>query len=352
MKAGILTFHEANNYGAVLQAYALQQTLKKMKTESELLTVHAEQPAENAPQPATSSLYARRIQEADTKRARLFDAFRQQHLVCSAACTKDSLESLNKKYDFFLAGSDQIWNTRIPDAGPLYFLPFADQRKCFSYAASFGSEELPAAVKDWCAQQLARFTLLSVREESGRRLVRELIQRDAAVCLDPTLLLDRCEWERLISPVSGRPYYFLYILKYDELLVDKARKAASQAGFELKVITGGFIPQFGFSAWNESGVTDWLSLLAGSEGVFTNSFHGTAFSLIFEKPLYVHLPGGELGKRNGRIEELLKKAGLTEVTEDSLSRMPVGSAVKALSRVRDESMHYLQNVIDCARQML
>ena len=349
MKAGLLTFHEADNYGAVLQAFALQQTLKKLDVESEFITVLPEKsskhPVHETSHPAAGSLYLKRIEEAGRKRANLFDSFRKEYLVCSDAYSNDRLEELNGIYDFFLAGSDQIWNIRIPDADPRFFLPFANSDKCFSYAASFGAEEIPASVKDWCAAQLSRFSLLSVREGSGRKLIRDLIQKDAFVCLDPTLLMDRSEWESLTTPIPGPPYYLLFALKYDPTLVQKARMAAEQAGVELKVITAAFMPQFGFSCWNGIGVNDWLSLFAGTEGVFTNSFHGTAFSLLFDKPLCVVPLGGELGKRNGRIEELLNMVGNSKALEGALAGLPSGVAAETLLKGKMDSIHFLERVI-------
>ncbi len=165
------------------------------------------------------------------------------------------------------------------------------------------------------------------------------------MCLDPTLLLEQDEWRRLITPITRPPYYLLYMLKYDELLVQKARAASDKAGLDLAVITGSFIPQFGLSGWSETGVPDWLSLFAGAEGVFTNSFHGTAFSLIFEKPLCVELPGGGLESRNGRIEELLKTAGLTETEKGSSAFLSVDPSREALTEAKAQSMQYLQDIV-------
>lgn len=350
MKAGILTFHEANNYGAVLQAYALQQTLKKLDVESELISILPKRHEPETSQPMKSSPLLKRIQEAGKKRAQKFDDFRKEYLVCSVPYSNDNLRELNNSYDFFIAGSDQIWNVQIPDADPVYFLPFADPKKCYSYAASFGSAEIIPSAKDWCGKQLSRFSLLSVREEAGRTLIRNLINREATVCLDPTLLLDSFEWSHLTAPVSDSPYYLLYMLKYDDLLVQKAREEAEKTKIDLKVITSSFIPQFGISTWSEIEVIDWLSLFAGAKGIFTNSFHGTAFSIIFEKPLCVELLGDELESRNSRIEDLLKKAGLTAIEKESQTFLYVESAKKNLSQLKTESMQYLHNIITHALQ--
>ncbi len=347
MKAGILTFHEADNYGAVLQAYALQQTLKKLGADSEFVAIGA--PVGQAAPAVTingpAALFAKRVQAEGTKRSALFQRFRDEYMRCSPHYEKDEGEKCNAAYDFFVAGSDQIWNFRIPGADERYFLPFAGAEKRFSYAASFGAEEFPEQAKPWCSRQLEKFVRISVREESGKRIVRELTGRDAEVCLDPTLLLDRSDWETMLPPPAAEPYLLLFMLKYDERLAACAKRTAEERGLALKTVTAAFMPQFGFPSWSGVGVTDWLGLMAGAEGVFTNSFHGTVFSLLFGRPLSVARLGGELSKRNGRIEELLERAGLSEALGEELCALEPGMFEQRIREVREASINYLKEVI-------
>ena len=345
MKAGILTFHEADNYGAVLQAWALQQTLKKLGAESEFLSVKTP-PAPVQTLPAgPAALFLRRVQAEGEKRAALFRQFRESRMVCSKAYEKEALSEAAGDYDLFLAGSDQIWNFRIPGADERYFLPFAPREKRFSYAASFGSEDLPEKAKEWCAGQLERFARISVREESGRRIVKELTGRDAAVSLDPTLLLEPEDWKDLFPETEREPYMLLFLLKYDESLAARAKQAAEEAGVALKTVTAAFMPQCGFSAWSSVGVGDWVGLVAGASGVFTNSFHGTVFSLLFQRPLSVAWLGGELSSRNGRIEELLKRAGLEEALDGGPVCLGNGVFRERIGKAREESLNYLKEVL-------
>jgi len=349
MKVGILTFHEADNYGAVLQAYALQQVLKKLGAESEFISTQTQDAPSADPISGPASIFMKRIRTEGAKRAALFQQFRDRFMICSARYAKEELTKINDEYDLFIAGSDQIWNFRIPGADERYFLPFADPQKRVSYAASFGTEEFPEKAKPWCAKQLEQFKHLSVREESGWRIVRELIQKDAMVCLDPTLLLTREDWGKLILSDEEEPYVLLFMLKYDEELALRAKNAAAEAGVALKVVTAAFMPQYGFSGWSDVDVNDWIKLIAGAKGVFTNSFHGTVFSLLFGRPLSVARLGGELSKRNGRLEELLNRVGMERALCGEQCCMDADAFEKQIDAARQESLNYLKEVLSDAK---
>lgn len=304
MSIGILTFHEADSYGAVLQAYALQQIISKLGADSEFVQIKSQKkPTKEPSLSGAAAIFARRIQEEGKKREALFEQFRQQYLKISVPYEPDT--AMDDKYSCFVAGSDQIWNFRIPGADARYFLPFAAPQKRYSYAASFGAEDLPEKAKSWVAGQLAQFQELSVREESGCRIIKELTGREAVLCLDPTLLVERKEWELLCGQERTEPYVLLFLLKYDEALVSKAKAEAEQRGIPLRVVTAAFMPQLGIGAWNGTGVIEWLSAIRNAQCVYTNSFHGIVFSIIFGRGFYVERLSGELSSRNGRIDELL-----------------------------------------------
>lgn len=342
MKTGILTLHEADSYGAVLQAYALQRTLERLSTESEFLSfarVGAEPPrtADRYP-PALIG----RIRREGERRAAVFAGFRSERLRCAAPVPWREAAEAAAGYERIIVGSDQVWNPRIPGVDERYFLPFAPPEKRFSYAASFGAEDLPAGVRDWCAGQLRDFAGLSVREESGRRLIQELTGRDAAVCLDPTLLLARGEWEALAAPPECEGYVLAFLLKFDGPLLAAAKEEATRRGVEIKTAAGAFMPQLGFDAWSGVGVERWLGLIRNAGCVFTNSFHGAVFSLLFGRPLRTAGLEGALAGRSGRIEELLRRAGM----EESFKRVcPAPSGSGWLDPGRKASMNYLREIV-------
>ena len=169
MKIGILTFHDADSYGAVLQAYALQQTLSKLGANSEFVQIQMPRTAAPAQSvTGAAAVFARRMQTESKKREALFADFRQKHMRISRSY--QPADPIDDDYDCFIAGSDQIWNFRIPGADARYFLPFAKPEKRYSYAASFGAEALPEKAAAWVADQLSRLRSISVPE--GKRIDR------------------------------------------------------------------------------------------------------------------------------------------------------------------------------------
>ena len=343
MKIGILTFHEADSYGAVLQAYALQQTLLKLGADSEFVQIQMPQasaPAQSAT--GAAAIFARRMQAESQKRAALFADFRQQHLQISK--TYAPTDDIDRDCHCFVAGSDQIWNFRIPGADARYFLPFAKPEKRYSYAASFGADALPEKAKAWAAGQLAQFQGISVREESGCQIVRELTGREAQVCLDPTLLPDRADWEALTCQDSSEEYVLLFMLKYDEVLVTKAKEEAEKRGVQLRTVTAAFMPQMGMAAWNTTGVVQWLCAIRNAQCVFTNSFHGMVFSMIFGRSFHVERLTGELSSRNGRLENLLASLQLQEALE-CVAEPDYEKVWKLLEPRRTASLDYLRGMI-------
>ena len=346
MKVGILTFHHADNYGAVLQSYALQQVLRRLGADSAFVAMPTKPQA--TPNPVVAQRFAafsNRIKAEQEKRSAHFAQFRQEHLSISKLYQQNDLEALVQDYDLFLAGSDQVWNVQIPDTDPRYFLPFAPGEKRCSYAASFGSAQIPEKVAPWCARQLEQFRSLSVREESGRAIIQQLTGRDCAVCLDPTLLLEQEEWEELVHPVEKEPYLLAFFLNYDAEGVARANTLAQERGLKLRVVTAGFVPQLGFEPWSGTGVEDWLSLIYHAQGVVTNSFHGTVFSILFERPLCVVPLGGELAGRNGRMEELLDKTGMMDCMNGTLAAPDYAQVKKRLERLKAGSLEYLRGVL-------
>lgn len=344
MKIGILTFHEADSYGAVLQAYALQQTLKKLGAESEFVQIQTtqKQPSPAAPASPAAALFARRIQAESKKREALFSAFRQEYMRISRPY--QPADPIDGDYDCFIAGSDQIWNFRIPGADARYFLPFAKPEKRFSYAASFGADELPEKARDWVAKQLSQFRGISVREASGCPIVEALTGKAAQVCLDPTLLPDREDWQKLAPETGDAPYVLLFLLKYDEALVAKAREEAQKRGIPLRVVSAAFMPQVGMDAWNTTGVTGWLSAIRNAQCVFTNSFHGMVFSMIFGRSFCVQRLTGELSSRNGRLVEMLASLALSEALE-TVVEPDYDRVWKLLDQRKAASVAYLRSIV-------
>ena len=343
MKVGILTFHDTDSYGAVLQAYALQTILKNLGVESSFVSFEKSTSAAERAVPGNPAI--RRLIEEGEKRRGLFASFREKHLHVGHPFPREACANIDALFDCFIAGSDQIWNLSVPESDRQFFLPFASPEKRYSYAASFGSGEMPMKVREWCAGQLAGFAALSVREESGRRLIKELTGRDAIVCLDPTMLLEGKDWEAIASQSPDGHYAMLFMLQYNKGLADTAERWAEQHGLPLKIVTASFMPHFGYEAWSSTGPEEWIGLISGADAVFTNSFHGAVFSLIYRRPLRVALLEGALQNRNGRIVELLESLGMNDCIDKSPLTVPVDQWEIYIRERRETSMSYLRKVV-------
>ena len=314
--AGLLTLHEADNYGAVLQAYALQQTLSELGMDSRFVSFTNNTHGKDESKMRQMPPMLKKIRSEGEKRAALFKSFRMKYLKTADPISFDQASKLNDAYDVFITGSDQVWNMSIPGVDLRYLLPFAEPAKRFSYAASFGSAEVPDASREYYTRYLSSFQGISVREKSGMKLVKELCGRESVHCCDPIFLPRRKAWDKIAASYDGPPYYLLFMVEYDKDLVALAKEISVSTGIDLKIVTAFFAPQCGFEAYSDTSPAQWVGLIKDARGIFTNSFHGCAMSLIYEKPLCAFQLKNRLESRNSRIEELLQMAGAVENHED------------------------------------
>lgn len=222
-------------------------------------------------------------------------------------------EALVKKYDYFIAGSDQIWNPLFKFNTDREFLTFAHPNQRIAYAASIGISELPKECETHYAEMLKGFSSLSVREDDAAKIIKKLTNRSSQVVLDPTMLLTREEWKEVSK--SSRvhikyKYVVKYILgirnsKYDEYIEKKAKELGA------KVID---ITEYNKQHEAIIGPIEFIYLIANSEKVFTDSFHGTIFSLLFEKSFIVfdRKPQKGTGNMSSRLDTLLSKFDIQE----------------------------------------
>jgi len=337
-KIGILTLQEEDNYGAVLQAYALQKQLKKLGRDSELIRFDKQNTTTNT---NSSRLLIKTIINAQNKRKLLFNDFREKYLMSSKIYKMN--EDINDIYSCFIVGSDQVWNFTLPGVDGRYLLPFAQANKRCSYAASFGNCEIPEKINNIVKESLATFSFLSVREESGKRILKELIDKDVEVSLDPTLLLDGSDYEQIEEYNENKKYVFCFMLSYDQELIKQANEYAYANNLKLIIVTASFMPQIGINAWSDTGVEKWIGYIHHADVVFTNSFHCAVLSIIFERNLKVELLKGELAGRNGRITELLDVVRLNGAI-NVISCIP-NNILDYLSDKRANSVTYLKRIV-------
>lgn len=309
-KVGIVTFHQALNYGAVLQAFALQNYISCNFTDvqAQIVDYRCEKLSgiytlKNSRQNAL----VKGIKAAHflLKKAK-FDAFTKKYIALSRKqYTAQTIGEADGEYDLFLTGSDQVWNPHLSDSDLNYLLQFTSPDKRYSYAASIGLGEIPQELQNVYKALLQDYKGISVREADAKEVLKAIgLQNEIRVHIDPTLLLDRQNWIDVCKGVSPRKkgYVLVYSVTYSEDLLCKAVEFAKDKGLDVLYIGQRtknkdvhYIPSIK--------IDRLLALFRDAEYVFENSFHGTVFSVIFHRKFYALLPFSD--GRNSRTTNLL-----------------------------------------------
>lgn len=327
MKLGLLTFHDAANYGAVLQAYALQAFLEARGFECEYLDYrnahrrhqydmlhHVLHSLARGKIPAALKYAAGAPFMAARKRR--FAEFRKQHLHVGRPECRSSAQAraIAGNYGKFVVGSDQVWCPANNGKDTAFLLDFVEgsDRK-IAYASSFGADEVPEEMKKEYARCLAGIGRIGVRERAGCRLVKALTGRDVPMVVDPVFLPGRAAWERLIPqrPAHERPFVFSYTNRGGQLERFLESAGALLEGRILHKLArqtslGDFFRR-GIQVQYTMSPAEFLRNVRDADLVLTASFHCLAFSLIFNKPFVCFLTGG--GK-DERLKGLLEQVGL------------------------------------------
>lgn len=323
MKVGILTYHNAINYGAVLQAYALQQVVKKLGAECEIIDYSC---------PAVEKQYRRRkisdhahwkVYVMDLlsghrldRKKEAFEKFCKQNLSLSAKIDVAVGEGL-KDYDAIIVGSDQVFNPKNTEGDSTYLLDFQCNAKKIAYAASIGNNEF---LELWKTRYnvdyenlLRDFYRLSFREEDASIFVSNLLNNSYETVLDPVLLAGAELWKDFRADTSEE-YIFVYNLGNIPLLVECVRAMHNETGLKVYVVNkdikGDFLLR-GFENVSSLSPADFLKMLSGAKYVITDSFHGTAFSILYHKN-FSSVINPNKNNTNSRIVNLLKKLQLEE----------------------------------------
>ena len=267
------------------------------------------------------------------------------------------IQTLRKRdmpYDYLLVGSDQVWNPQIArDKQMAYFLDFGGENiKRVSYASSFGISEWPedkGELMPIIKKDLERFKAISVREETGQEIISKIFGLESQVVLDPTLL--HKDYEELTGKIESNHQIICYLLYRSEKQLEKVKTLAARLGKKPRMISTIHYVK-GFTYTYPPSIEQWLRFMAGAEFVVTDSFHGLAFSLIYNKQFVVISPNN--GK-NSRLLDLLKLSGLESRHFFDDEDVPFGRLVsekidynvinQRLAVMRDRSWNFLREAL-------
>ena len=309
MKAGILTIIDNDNYGNRLQNYAIQNVLLK-----EFDTVET---IKNDAFSNTKEKYLlrkiRNIGKSNTysnnsNRRKNFQEFNR---YINFSKKKVTVFSKNIKYDICFVGSDQVWNPFIKRLRDVDLLSFIESNKRISFSASFGISELPKEYHKKLKKELSKFKSISVREEAGKKIIKDVVRRkDAEVLVDPTMLLTDFDWDK----VSKKPKMLKsnkFILNYflgdlSERRKKEIDKVAKENNCEVINILDKNSPFY------ECGPSEFLYLEKNATLICTDSFHSVVFSILYKRPFLVFDREDNTIRMNSRIETLLSKFKLED----------------------------------------
>ena len=329
-KIGIITFHSTINYGVFLQAFALQKSLMNLGFDVEILD-YTKMIEENTQIAKRKTIFYRilhlkrtiwalkllffRFSSKSKNRQKLFAEFSRSYFKLSSPCDSfRNLKDIEGDYDFFVCGSDQIWNPSYTKGNPVYFLAFAKPQKRVMYAPSYGVKDI-SLFRDYQSvynKLINELHGLSVRETSGVSLTEQLSGRTPTVVVDPTLLISSNEWEKIEKRPENTPdnYILFYVLGNDKRYNELAAKFFAET--KMQIIAVPTVP-----IWNKknvmcvyAGIENFLYLVHHAKYVVTDSFHGVAFSTIFKKDFIAIKREDTEHSLLSRIEDYLGKVGL------------------------------------------
>ncbi len=367
-RIGIITFHRAINYGAVMQSYGLWAALKGLGAEPELIDYRNEHIEESyrltwGLRKSASGVrqWAPTVPLRQIKADR-FRAFAANELTLSEPCTREDITQVASKYDAVITGSDQVFNPKIFDRDPAYFCDFVpDGVERYSYAASLGDYVFDAEEDREFVNLLNRFECVSVRESSSVGQMDALTDAPIRVDVDPTLLLDAEAWNALLPEerIREKPYVFLYSVHPFKSGLSQAKALSEETGLEVVYLHNRIkdarpVDEDGAILLHDSSPYDWLRYIRDADCVITNSFHGTVLSVVFGSKFLSEVDTG--GGFNNRIWRLLHDCGLTSrvleksnlesvsIVDEALADIDWSHSRAYLDERRRDSMQYLAEI--------
>ena len=354
-KVGIITIHFPYNYGAMLQAYATQRFLDNNDIENEIIDfrpyeidkdyhIRIETLKKNLNlflHMCLSKLLGKR------KKYHNFEKFLAKDMKLSAKTYKKIDAKTQLKYDILIAGSDQIWNPDIMQKRYEYILKVGQEKKKISYASSFGKDEIDEESKKIFKEELKKYSAISTREQQGIEILKNMgISKGVKVC-DPVFLLSKQEWDDVKQneiKIDGK-YVLLYSLQNNDVMNESIVKVSKEYGYKIvSVHPTGVQKDFADINVSNVGPKGFIDLIDNAEFVFSNSFHATAFSIIYNKKIFAFLHS----KTGSRVKNMLEQFEMMQKKDDKTGDYYYcrsAQTEQSIEKLVDISKKYLLNAL-------
>lgn len=375
-KMGIVTSARELNYGAILQAYALQTVANNLGYDTSLLWWKNQQESHRDiriikiiaiisryilhPSIAKKSIKSYKQtfdKDFSDKSIELFQEFENKHLkILFMTYSQMKKYASSKECQALIAGSDQIWNSYAAYVDPFYYLRFAKKSKRIAYAPSLGKEDIPDYNKKKIRKYISDFSKLSIRESSGSNLLKELLDEEVPVVLDPTLLLTIDEWRSIEDKVDvPQDYILLYFLdKPNKEYMKMIKKIIKKQALPVLALPYMFWENSCFKVkYIDAGPSQFISLIDNASLVLTDSFHGSVFSIIFNKPFLTF--DRQYGNNQSQATRLIDLFDLCDIKnlfvqdiEKDVGIVDIDYSLinKKIEASRKLSINYLKNAIE------
>ena len=375
----LITLHTGFNYGTLLQAYAMKKLIEECGyssmmlwhsdgiikgrdvTIAKLLTMLRRIIYHPSAYKKTVGVYLDNYSyKIDDETKQMFLDFAKDNFDI----TKLSFHKMRKlcysdKIKACVCGSDQIWNADSLYVSPYYYLRFAPKNKRIAYAPSFGKTSVPDYNKKIIGKYLKDFKSISVREESGKNIVKHLVNLDVCVVLDPTLAIEPNEWKKIVQIDNSEKYILCYFLDEPKKeILELIKKIQVQYSFSIKTILydRDCFNDFENVSFINAGPYEFLNLTCNASFVITDSFHSSIFSIIYGIPFYtVDRNHKHSTSQTTRIQSILNKLKLTErFLKSDESNLDISSCLNCdfsiswdiLERERKCSKKFLKEAIE------
>ncbi len=361
-RIGLLTFHTPDNYGAVYQAFALQNYVNKelgkdveiidFCTQKHLKAYNVFKKQSNNPiknflkHCITATQYL-----ALKKKKRLFEQFRKSYLKLSAKRynSEDEFLSHTEMYDTYLVGSDQVFNPHN-EYYKAYYLAFEKRgKRKIAYAPSFGISTFTDEMTEKIFPYLKDFDNLSCREKQGAEYLSRIMGKEVPAVVDPVFLISKDEWKKLaVIPQEKQKYVFVYDLCGGEELMSIAKSIAKERGLKIICATGRIRNNYsGVDVRFDIGPAELLGYINKAEYMVTDSFHGTSLSLILQKKVITYIALPHAASRITSITEFLGTSNqvITNVATFNINNIRFNEYGEKLAQFVDGSKKYLETAL-------
>lgn len=372
MKIGIITMHNVPNYGSHLQAYALQKQIEKMGNAAELINYKYPNKFHLMEMKKSSTrkikFVIKRIfffpvyvfyKIVFVKQSLLFKEFERKYFNLSKEYnSQESLQSTSLDYDVYLTGSDQVWNPRFACGDSIFMCNFGcESVPRIAFGASIAAIGISEKLQNMYKEYLAKYSAIGIRDISSKDFLETLLGKTIDVVCDPVFLLEKTEWEELAFHSSLKlpeKYILVYILTYSfnpyPEIVDIIKRVKDKLQIPVVFLSASLRYCFQIEANKNiftASVFDFLYLFSNASYIITSSFHGTAFSLIFNKQ-FVSIVNGS--NKDSRIRDLLDQLDVNQyccmedfnmnIVDQKIDYEKTNSA---LSFYREKSLLFLNN---------